>query len=96
MTDLNQVASLCVSSSFLGSSSVKFILESFLGSVNKLDIEAIPQISMDGSNEHWSFLRLVQEKTKMILAVNYCLLDVVDWMSSMAHQWSQSFWLGNL
>ena len=52
MTDLNQVASLCVSSSFLGSSSVKFVLESFLGSVNKLDIEAIPQISMDGSNEH--------------------------------------------
>ena len=56
--DINKVASCYFSSSFLGSSSAKDILESCLEFANKLDIQMILQISMDGPNVNWSFLRL--------------------------------------
>ena len=56
--DINKVASCYFSSSFLGSSSAKDILESCLEFVNKLDIQMIQQISVDQSNVNWSFLRL--------------------------------------
>ena len=65
-------------------SSAKEILDNFLKSVNKLGSETIQQISMDGPNVNWSFLRLFQEKLDgkepglKLLSRGSCGLNVIS------------------
>ena len=92
--DINKVASCYFSSSFLGSSSAKDILESCLEFVNKLCIQMIQQISMDQSNVNWSFLRLFQETLDekdpalKLFSLGSCGLHVISITFAYGHKHS--------
>ena len=70
------------------------ILQSFLESVNKLDIETIQQISMVIPNVNWSILRLFSEELDQkdpglkLLSPGSCGLHVINGTFTYGHRHS--------
>lgn len=79
----NQVMTRYWNSSFLGHSTADDLLEGFQQGLKNVELSKIVQVSMDGPNVNWLFMKKLKEKTKMceedpdILDLGSCGLHVV-------------------